>query len=240
MESTLPADGIGIPGEEYSFTFIYDSNIAQTGSMQTHAQGGDVVFRWSSGDGYGGKKAGVIDSDGYAYMELKHAYAKDGPYAITVTVEAPEIGKNEPGKQLAELSHIVQIGEALEVESFILQCDGNATEEYKGERGVHHHVWDLSGIPTGATIDLWFNTIGQPDKYIVEYPVDIVAHDTGWRGSEFWYERKIYLYPGGLAGDEEDTVSGLITKSAEHDSMEMTIIGPDEGTRWYYTLTCNQ
>ena len=239
MQSDLPANGIGVAGTPYTFTFVYDESQAQTSSMRTQAAGDEVLFRWSWGDGQGKSEAAIIDNNGRAHMEVTHTYTSNGPYAISVTVEEPEVSQGVPGKQLAKFSYIVQIGEALATENFVLQCDGDPSKTLEGERGVHSHVWDLSGVPTGATIDMWFNTVGQPDKYVVEYPENTVAHDTGWRGSEGQYNSKVHLYPGGLAGPPVGTVEGMVTKLAGHNTLSMTIIGPDVGTVWYYNLTCN-
>lgn len=240
VESNLPSDGVGEAGEEYSFTFVYNSNEAQANSVRAQAAGEKVVFRWSWGDGQGSHDVAIIDKDGYAYMEVAYTYNVEGPYAISVTVEE-RTGGGEPGAVLAEMSYIVQIGEVLETEYQILQCTGEETERFRGERGVHHHEWDLSEVPTGATIDMWYDTVGQPDKYIIEYPSGWVVHDTGWRGDAHWGTgEKKKLYPGGIAGGRFGTVENLITKQAGQNTMEITIIGPDQGTVWYYTLTCHQ
>lgn len=242
VQSTLPEGKPGEVGQEYDFTFVYDSNAATSSSMNVFNVGNEVVFRWAWGDGTGDDAIVTVDADGFAYLEVKHAYSAGGLYGIVVTVEEPETSGGEPGAQLAKFDYVVQIGQLLETEQFVLQCDGSQHPQapYRGERGVHHHVWDISNAPAGATIDMWFDTVGQPDKYAIEYPAGTIAHDTGWRGDHVHYESKPELYPGGLAGPRIGTVEEMITKVTGHDFLEMTIIGPDKGTVWYYTLTCNQ
>lgn len=237
VESPIPEGEVGEAGVEYEFTFVYNEAAAQANSLHTQAAGDEVIFRWSWGDGNGDFAIVTVDADGNAEMTVEHTYNAEGPYGIVISVEEPESPSGEPGAQLAELNYVVQIGEVLEVEDLVLQCNGTESQRLRGERGVHLHTWDISDAPAGATIDIWFDTVGQPDKYIMEYPEGTVVLDTGWRGNPGYDGEP--AYPGGIQGGTVGTFEDVFTKESGQDELVMTIIGPEAGTVWHYTLTCN-
>ena len=94
-------------------------------------------------------------------------------------------------------------------------------------------TWDISQLPAGCVFDFTFDTVGQPDKYIIEYPDGTIVVDTGWRGDSS-YEGDS-AYPGGIAGAGAGQIDAMFTKGSQ-EHFKITVIGPDAGTAWDYSI----
>ena len=231
VESSLPKDGPGVTGEEYSFTFVYDESQVSSNSLGTMAAGDDVIFSWTFGDGtQAGTATVTIDADGKAILEVKHTYTHDGRYGIVLSVE------DEDNNVLATTDFIVEIGDVDIADVTLLVCDGNWQAGGAGGYGVTIDRWDISVAPAGSTFDLQFNAFSIPDKFIVEYAGLNKPFETGWRGDSAYDGEP--LYPGGIDGPGIGEALGVFTKGAANEFI-VTIIGPGAGTAWGYDIRCN-
>lgn len=113
-------------------------------------------------------------------------------------------------------------------------CDRWAPANSGGVKGTLDR-WDLSSIPFGASIDLRFDALSIPDRFIVEYPRGRVVHDTGWRGDRRYEDPA--LYPGGVVSPGQGTVEGVTVKAGD-DTLVVRVYGRDPQTRWHYSLRC--
>jgi hypothetical protein len=104
-----------------------------------------------------------------------------------------------------------------------------------GGYGTTIDTWNISQIPVGAIFDIKYDAYSVPDKFVVEYPIGTLAHDTGWRGSATYAGNP--LYPGGIAGPGSGQQDGIFTRGAA-SSFKVTIYGPDSGTLWQYSIRC--
>jgi hypothetical protein len=95
--------------------------------------------------------------------------------------------------------------------------------------------WDISAIPTGVVFDFQFNAFGIPDKFLVEYPTGTLRLDTGWRGSSSYNGNP--LYPGGIAGPGAGEQLAIFNRGASNN-VKVTVIGPESGTVWNYSIRC--
>lgn len=233
VTSNLPTDGSGVAGEQYTFGLRYDENQVSSSSLAAMAAGDEVIFSWIFGDGKDNGSATVaVRADGTAFYEVAHTYDSDGRYGVVFGVS------DAGGNVLASTNFIVEIG-TLITQVFtieVAQCDGDYFIGGDGEYGVSLHEWDVSALPVGTALDFRFDTYSIPDKMIVEYPLDSVKYDSGWRGDEF-YDGNL-LYPGGVTGPAMWEETGLITIGVANNFL-MTIIGPDPYTAWTYSIACN-
>lgn len=230
LDSTMPEGEPGVAGQEYSFVFSYNENLAQNNSAGTMAAGSNVLFRWTFGDGtQAGSATVTVDADGKAVYEVKHTYHNDGRYGIALTVE------DEHNNVLATNDFIVEIGEVEEEALTLTTCDGEWHPGGAGGYGVSIDRWDISTAPAGATFDLRYDAYTIPDKFFVEYPEGVQLINTGWRGSAL-YEGDS-LYPGGIAGEGSGEELDVFTK-ATADEFIVTTFGPGAGTAWDYDIRC--
>lgn len=134
---------------------------------------------------------------------------------------------------LAQSSAVITIGRPQERNVVLDICDVWKAAA-AGGYGATVDNWDISAIPRGATFDIRFDAYDIPDKFIVEYPAGFIELDTGWRGDSTYADP---LYPGGIAGPGQGQVDDIFTKAAI-DSFKVTVIGPDRGTWWDYSIRC--
>lgn len=230
VDSTLPTGQPGEAGEEYSFTFVYNENLAEGSSLNTFASNDEVVFHWVFGDGTPAGEATVtVDANGIATYEVKHTYQSDGRYGLVLTVE------DENKNVLAQTDFIVEIGEVEEEHLTLDACDGSLQFGGTGGYGVTIDRWNISVAPAGATFDIEYNTYSIPDKLRVEYPEGTTVLDTGWRGSTSYDGNP--LYPGGIEGPGYNEEADVFTK-ASADEFVVTVLGPGAGTAWDYYIRC--
>ena len=52
-----------------------------------------------------------------------------------------------------------------------------------GIQGIHPADYDISEAPVGSNIWFRFDAYGNPDKYIIEYPIGTIILDTAWVGN---------------------------------------------------------
>lgn len=230
VKSTMPSDGPGEAGEEYTFTFVYDENEMSTSSLQPLATGDNVIFSWTWGDNSEGGQATVrVDSTGRAIYEVSHTYEDEGRFGLVLTVD------DEDGTELAKTDFIIEIGTVEEGREALETCDGSWISGGYGGYGVSIDRWDISKLPSGAVVDFRYNAYSIPDKFVVEYPEGNVALDTGWRGSSS-YENDS-RYPGGISGEGRGEEAAVFRKSAASEFL-VTVIGPGPGTAWDYDVRC--
>jgi len=125
-------------------------------------------------------------------------------------------------------------GIADEVTRELAVCDQWSASQ-SGGFGVTIDTWNIEDIPVGATFDMEFQAFSVPDKFVVEYPVGNVVHDTGWRGSPGFDGNP--LYPGGVISPGSGTVFDMFTKGAQN-TFRVVVTGPAPGTLWNYRIRC--
>lgn len=193
----------------------------------------EVEFAWNFGDGSAvatGTET-VQVSGGAASWDVTHTYAAEGVFGISVTVSEPE------GDEIFSALGQAIIGDVeAEIEQELNVCDVWKAAD-SGGYGLTIHNWDISDIPEGATFDIQYDALLQPDRYIIEYPAGTVVHDTGWRGSSSYQGNP--MYPGGIQGPGIGNADAIFTKGTVN-SFKVTIIGGEPGTIWYYDIRCNQ
>lgn len=187
-----------------------------------------VTFEWNFGSGTGATGSEIVAvSDGQASLAKTHTYTAVGAFGVFVSVK-------DGATVLGGATGVATIGEVTEREEDLTVCDVWKAAN-SGGVGVTVDVWDISTIPTGAVFDIRFDTVGMPDKYIVEYPVGNLVLDTGWRGDS-WYDGQP-AYPGGVVGGPSGQVDGMFTKTTI-DGFKVTTLGGEPGTVWYYDIRC--
>lgn len=127
------------------------------------------------------------------------------------------------------------LGDEVEVRDRDLNACDVWSPSQSGGFGTTVDNWDIGTIPAGATFDIRFNAYSVPDKFIVEYPAGTVRLDTGWRGSSSYEGNP--LYPGGIAGPGSGQVDDMFSRGTVN-SIKVTVIGPEQGTAWDYSLRC--
>lgn len=194
-----------------------------------------VTFDYSFGDGSanatGSEEATV--SGGKASIEISHSYSANSAYGLTVAV-------SDDTDILATGYASVLIGTQSAGRNYTLtkaDYDADAwVAANSGGYGITVDKWDISALPKGCKFDLSFNAQSVPDKYIIEYPDGTIVLDTGWRGDSSYAGP---LYPGGIvgvgAGEEDD----IFTKGSQ-SYFKVTIIGPDPGTAWGYSMRAHK
>ncbi len=190
-----------------------------------------VLFSWSFVSGASGQKAERV-VNGKASLTLVQRYAEQGAYGLIATVSKPLPG-NEFEILAADRSTI-GIGATPERKQEILTCGAWQTANSGGYGGTLD-IWHMSSIPAGAVFDLRFNTFNIPDMIVVDYPVGVLVHNTGWRGAES-YDGKA-AYPGGVVGSGQGEVEGVFVKG-EADEFQVLVFGPTQGTAWNYDVRC--
>ncbi len=192
-----------------------------------------VTFNWNFADGTinatGSQDVDVVNNK--ASHAMTYSFVAEGAYGVFVSVQ--DEADNEIFTGVAQ----VTVGDVtgLEREFDLSVCNAWEAAD-QGSYGITVDYWDISTIPTGAVFDMQFNALSQPDRYLIEYPVGTLVHDTGWRGSS-GYENDPQ-FPGGIAGPGLGMVEGLFTKGAA-DEFKITIIGGEPGTLWDYDIRCN-
>lgn len=185
-----------------------------------------VTFTWNFAGGSTGS-TDVLVENGTASLAVTQAYSEAGVYGLVAAVEG--------GGRTATTSAIISVGGATAERPAVLGACGEWVTMTQGAYGVTIDRWDISALPKGAILDLKFDTVGIPDRIIVEYPDGTVAHDTGWRGDA--KHNGDPLYPGGVTGPKTGEVSSVFTK-ANQNLFEVTVIGPDPRTLWNYKVRC--
>lgn len=157
------------------------------------------------------------------------ANATPDPNAIKAIGETFEWPTLEP-----ELVLLVLGDEVDQRDQVLNACDVWSAAQ-SGGFGTTIDNWNISAIPTGAVFDFQFNAYSIPDKFIVEYPTGTLRLDTGWRGSSTYTNNP--LYPGGIAGPGSGEELAIFNRGASN-SVKVTVIGPESGTAWVYSIRC--
>lgn len=192
-----------------------------------------VVFEWNLGDGTAASTGSeeVTVSGRNASHRITYTYATDGAFGVWVSVADPEDEEIFSSYSRAVVGDV----EDTEREYGMSVCDTwNAADA--GGHGITVDTWDISAIPTGATFEMQFDALLQPDRYLIEYPVGTLVHDTGWRGSATYEGNP--RFPGGIAGPGQGSEPNVFTKGAS-DTFRVTTIGGEPGTIWYYDFRCS-
>jgi hypothetical protein len=220
--STIDNAVVNIP---YSFTFKAEG-IPSTVK--------NVFFTWSFGDGSlgTGMSTYVPVVNGKAQYTATHAYTSGGSFGIVADVR--DASNNII---LADDYASVTVGGSIQVVYQALYNCAGWIQAQSGGQGIHVHVWDISAIPQGAVFDLKYEMYGYPDRLLLEYPVNYVALDTGWRGDSSYYGSSIY--PGGIKGDGTGTELELFERGVS-EYMKVTVIGPSLNTGWEYQIRCRR
>jgi len=102
-----------------------------------------------------------------------------------------------------------------------------------GGYGYTKDTWDISTLPTGCVFDLQFDTVGMPDRYIIQYPDGVTVLDTGWRGDSYYDGNP--NYPGGVVGGPTGEEDAIFAKGTQQ-YFTIVIMGGEPGTVWYYSM----
>ena len=191
-----------------------------------------VTFDYNFGDGSanatGSEEATV--SGGKASIEISHSYSANSAYGLTVAV-------SDDTDTLATGYASVLIGTQSAGTDYTLTDLDEWVAADSGGYGITIDTWDISALPKGSKFDLRFDTQGIPDKYIIEYPDGTIVHDTGWRGNSSYNGSP--LYPGGVVGGPEGEEDNIFVKGSQ-THFKVTIIGPDPGTAWDYSIRAHK
>lgn len=205
-------------GEEYTFT------LSATGLKGRSSN--TATFKWSFSGGAQGERE-VTFEDGKASTQVTQAFSEAGVYGLVAAVETDA--------RAATGAAVISIGGAVPEREAELATCGDWVSKKEGAYGVTVDRWDISSVPAGAVFDLKFDTIGIPDRLVVEYPNERISADTGWRGDSKHDGGP--LYPGGVVGGTTGEVRGMFAKGTD-DSFTVTVFGPDTRTRWNYEVRC--
>jgi hypothetical protein len=126
------------------------------------------------------------------------------------------------------------LGDEVDTRDQTLTVCNQWTAANSGGYGTTVDTWNITQIPAGALFDIKYDAYSVPDKFVVEYPIGTLAHDTGWRGSASYAGP---LYPGGIVGPGAGEALGIFTRGGQA-SFKVTVYGPDAGTLWQYSIRC--
>jgi len=192
-----------------------------------------VVFEWNLGDGTatstGTQEVEVVGRK--ASHRITHTYLADGAYGVWVSVADPNDDELFSSYSRAVVGDV----EDTEREYGLNVCNTWQAAE-QGGHGITVDTWDISAVPVGATFEMQFDALNQPDRYLIEYPLGTLVHDTGWRGSSFYENNP--QFPGGIAGPGQGSVQDVFTKG-QSNTFRVTTIGGEPGTLWDYDFRCN-
>lgn len=191
-----------------------------------------VTFDYSFGDGStnatGSKDANV--SGRKASITISHSYRADNAYGLTVAV-------SDDTGTLATGYASVLIGTASAGTDYTLTLLDEWIAADSGGYGITIDTWDISALPKGCKFDLEFDAYSVPDKYVIEYPDGTIVLDTGWRGDSSYDGDS--LYPGGVVGDGYGEKDNVFVKGSQQ-YFKVTVIGPDPGTAWDYSIRAHK
>lgn len=185
-----------------------------------------ATFKWSFSGGASGELEVAVEN-GAATLDVAQAFDAAGVYGLVASVDT--------GARAATASAVISIGEAAPEREAELTTCGDWVTKQQGAYGVTIDRWDVSSVPVGAVFDLKFDTVGIPDRILIEYPSGTYAHDTGWRGDA--KHDGDALYPGGVVGGATGEARAIFTKGSENE-FTATVFGPDVKTRWSYEVRC--
>lgn len=175
--------------------------------------------------------------DGEARFSLNHTFTQAGTYAVMAAVAKPTHPTDPAQSEVLAAGRAIVAVETDPVREIDLgSCEGWVPAN-SGGYGVHIDIWDLTGVPEGAVIDMQWDTIGIPDNFIVEYPFDVLAFETGFVGDP--HHDGNPLYPGGVVGGPRGSADGIFEVSADAgNEFVVTTLGPHRNTRWSYEIRC--
>ncbi len=220
----LTIDPSLISGGEVDDTYTFTFNASGIPTDVT-----SVTFEWNfaSGSPNATGQETVSVSAGLASVTVAHTYTRIGSFGLVVVLR-------DGAGILAQATGSVTIGETTDREEELTACDVWKAAQ-SGGYGLTVDVWDISTIPTGAIFDIRYDALSQPDKYVIEYPIGTLVHDTGWRGSSSFDGQP--EYPGGVVGPGQGEALGIFTKGTV-DDFRVTVYGGEPGTIWYYDIRC--
>ena len=201
----------------YTFNFVVDDIPASTS---------DVVFTWSFGVGQSGVgNSGDVTSgtNRTASASSSQIYDSNGAYGLVVDVRDATTNAI-----LAMNSVTVFVGPSKERTNTLSSCNV-WTASQAGSEGVTVDSWNISAVPRDVVFDVSYEAYSIPDKFLVDYPINNVVLDSGWRGSSG--NDGSPLYPGGISGDGDNDVYNAFLRLS-FNSFRVTVIGPDPTTSW--------
>jgi hypothetical protein len=209
----------GTTNTAYSFTLTAEH--IPTGVSQ-------VTFDYNFGDGSStatGSQSATV-SNNTASITLTHTYTTSSAYGIVATV-------SDGSTPLATGYASVIIGTVTTGEDYDLTVLDSWIAANSGGYGYTKDTWDISTLPTGCVFDLKFDTVGMPDRYIIQYPDGVTVLDTGWRGDSYYDGNP--NYPGGVVGGPTGEEDAIFAKGAQQ-YFTIVIMGGEPGTVWYYSM----
>ena len=192
----------------------------------------NVRFTWSFGVGSPGTgiSTNIPVINGEASYTATHAYNSKGSFGLVADVR-----DSSNNSILADSYASVTVGDSIEIIYQALYNCGNWINVQSGRQGLHIHVWDISSIPYGAVFDIKYQMFDYPDRLLVEYPINNIVLDTGWRGNIYYSGNP--LYPGGVQGDGKGEETAIFSR-IQKEYMKITVIGPFPNTGWEYQIRC--
>ena len=175
--------------------------------------------------------------DGEARFSLNHTFTQAGTYAVMAAVAKPTHPTDPAQSEVLAAGRAIVAVETDPVREIDLgSCEGWVAAN-SGGYGVHIDIWNLTGVPEGAVIDMQWDTIGIPDNFIVEYPMDALVFETGFVGDD--RHKGDPLYPGDVVGGPQGSKDGIFEVSADKGNEFVgTTLGPHRNTVWHYWVRC--
>jgi len=157
------------------------------------------------------------------------------------TASTGVIATEPPGLYDLEITKTVAVPHEIPIEDIreetLDECNVWKAAQSGGFGGTQD-TWDISAMPVGTVFDLKYNAFSVPDRYVVEYPIGVRVHDTGWRGVQSYIDRNPQLYPGGLSGPGQGQEDGVFVKG-QANQFRVIVYGPEQGTAWNYEIRGN-
>lgn len=218
MQVTPPEISNGRKDETYVFNIKV---------LHLTQQSANFSLSWNFGDGTTGSR-NVSASRSPHNESISHAYSNPGAYGLTIQLSA--------GTTRASQVVPVYIEMPEQSNDYNLNICNVWKAANSGGYGITRDNWDISVIPDGAVFDIAFDTYSIPDRIFVEYPVGTQVLDTGWRGSSRYDGDP--KYPGGISGPGAGQFDNIFRKQPGQNTFRVTVVGPDPGTAWKYSIRC--
>lgn len=180
-----------LPNTEY--TFVMSARDISASSVR---------FSWSFGDGPSSTGSSISETlNNQASSAVKYAYSAAGAYGLVAAVR-----DSLTNEVLAQKSVTIVVGESHQRNHTLNICNTWSASK-AGQQGVMIDLWDVTDIPPNAVFDLTYEAYYVPDRFMIEYPLANLVHDTGWVG-DTWYHNDP-MFPEGIKGPGKGTVQNV-------------------------------
>lgn len=203
-----------------------------------------MLIRLQLGLLYNEARAAMFSGELRTRIGYQLQYSDSGPRNQNQAYELrmAAVSREKSARAEADLAQLVEeifrrqkLQQVVEKRSYTLDiCDTWTVANSGGVEGTID-TWDISILPPDVMLDVRFNMFRIPDQLVMEYPLQNIVLDTGWRGANSFNRNP--NYPGGIQGAGQGEYLNVFQKD-EIEEFIVRVNGVDSGTRWEYRVRC--